>query len=753
MAAPQVSAGIALFIEYYRNLPGNVADPSPALAKAAFMAVAHDLEGNTDADGVAMGHRPDSKQGWGRLNLPAVVDPPADSVIYYDQHRIFEESDEEWLREVSPLDPAQPMRIMLVWTDAPGHGLGGATPAWNNDLDLVVEAGGNAYLGNVFGVDGYSAIGGSADHKNNAEAVFLELPPDDVTIRVLATNINSDGVPGHNDETDQDFALVCYNCEYSAGFALNPDPVTHYVCAPDEADYRVEIEQHAGYTESVTLSVSGLPAGASVGFDVNPVSPGGSSVLTLDPGGAVAGNYELQLNGDTVGLNRTHPLYIRLRTSVPAAALLTVPPDRALDVFPQPVLEWSPVPWASHYVVELSTDPTFESIFYTAYSAGKSHMVGEVLSQQTEYYWRVRAANACGFGAFSLVSSFTTQNVAPVLLVDDDWDYWGDFQSDYTNALSALGVSYDVWDVYAVMQQEEPDYSTLAHYDKVIWWSGNEDVYAGPDELTEPELVKWFQQQSGCLLVTSADYLLVRGYSDFIRQELGVGSYAEDTEQGEVTGQGSVFGALGTITLKNINPDYSDSISPDGTAELAFSGDIGDAGVNKDGGFYRTAFVGYGMERLFSPSDLENALSTYLGWCDGLPDVDGDSDGVLNGVDCAPGDAEAWTGPSPVSDLRLDKGGAYEFSWSQPVSGGGAVYDLLRSADSSDFWHATCVAGGIDGLGVPAGWDLDPLPGELLSYVVRARGECGSSTLGDGVGGAPRQGTACQESWAGSFDE
>ena len=52
---------------------------------------------------------------------------------------------------------------MLTWTDAPGHGLGGSTPAWNNDLDLVVEVGADSYLGNVFGPDGYSTTGGAAE--------------------------------------------------------------------------------------------------------------------------------------------------------------------------------------------------------------------------------------------------------------------------------------------------------------------------------------------------------------------------------------------------------------------------------------------------------------------------------------------------------------------------------------------------------------------------------------------------------------
>ena len=48
---------------------------------------------------------------------------------------------------------------------------------------------------------------------NNAEGVFL--PPGAATtftVRVAASNITSDGVPNRGDDTDQDFALVCYNC-------------------------------------------------------------------------------------------------------------------------------------------------------------------------------------------------------------------------------------------------------------------------------------------------------------------------------------------------------------------------------------------------------------------------------------------------------------------------------------------------------------------------------------------------------------
>ncbi|MCB0016999.1 MAG: hypothetical protein KDE09_04360, partial [Anaerolineales bacterium] len=82
----------------------------------------------------------------------------------------------------------------------------------NNDLNLTVTANGNDYIGNNFGADGWSQTGGSFDGLNNTEGVFLASASGSLTITVAGGNINSDGVPGVGDGTDQDFAIVCYNC-------------------------------------------------------------------------------------------------------------------------------------------------------------------------------------------------------------------------------------------------------------------------------------------------------------------------------------------------------------------------------------------------------------------------------------------------------------------------------------------------------------------------------------------------------------
>ena len=106
MAAPQVSGSVALFIEYYRQLYG--VDPSPALVKAAFLPVAHDLAGNLDADGGTLGHPFDSKQGWGRLNTASVVNQTL-SVIYLDQKLILDNTGETIVfRLTAPEDHSLP---------------------------------------------------------------------------------------------------------------------------------------------------------------------------------------------------------------------------------------------------------------------------------------------------------------------------------------------------------------------------------------------------------------------------------------------------------------------------------------------------------------------------------------------------------------------------------------------------------------------------------------------------------------------
>jgi hypothetical protein len=319
MASPHVSGAVALFIEYYRAL--TAADPSPALIKAAFLPVAHDLAGNRDADNGILGHPFDSKQGWGRMDTEAVINPQL-PVVYLDNPAIFDETGQEWSAILAPADPDQPVRLMLVWTDAPGHGLSGATPAWNNDLDLIVEADGATYYGNDFGPAGWSQPGVTADYQNNTEGIFLgPTSPSNFTVRVLAANINSDGIPNQDDDTDQDFSLACYNCLMGSqsGFTLSAEPDSFAVCAPELVTGTITVGEVLSYPHPVTLSLLDVPAGVTATLTPTVVTPPGQALLSLDVGPTTAdGLYTLVISGTGL-VTDVHTVEIDLLVSHPAA--------------------------------------------------------------------------------------------------------------------------------------------------------------------------------------------------------------------------------------------------------------------------------------------------------------------------------------------------------------------------------------------------------------------------------------------------
>lgn len=310
MASPVVTGSSALFVEQYRDQHAG-ATPSPALIKAAFTAVAQDLAGFRNADGGILGHRPDRFQGYGRIDLDAVVHSP-DPIVSIDQTEILAATGSEWTRTLQAADPARPVRIMLAWTDAKGHGLGGTTPAWVNDLDLGVTSSGSTYLGNVVGGDGWSATGGTADERNNLEGVFLR--PDQlagpITISVLAANVAADALDPYTPGAPaQDFALVCYNCvdavlgSADLGVALSSDPVV----------------AEAGAALDLIATVSNAGADPATGAQVRFELPG---ALTFVSGALSSGSgtWDCQLDVQTVICNQTAgslPL-------APAASVLTI---------------------------------------------------------------------------------------------------------------------------------------------------------------------------------------------------------------------------------------------------------------------------------------------------------------------------------------------------------------------------------------------------------------------------------------------
>jgi len=224
-------AGVASLIYYWLENgfatvgPASLTPPSPAMVKAYLMAHPTYLTG-VDANDTL----PSNSQGYGMPDLGTMFD---DSDRYLvDQSETFDNTGETWTWIGAVADVTKPVRIAFAYTDQAGAI--GTSPQVNN-LDLEAEIDGTTYFGNEFSGE-WSVAGGSADAANNYEAIFLPAgTAGAIEITVTATNVAGDGVPNAGDATDQDFALVCYNCVQEPTFTIVATPSAQSICTPSAA--------------------------------------------------------------------------------------------------------------------------------------------------------------------------------------------------------------------------------------------------------------------------------------------------------------------------------------------------------------------------------------------------------------------------------------------------------------------------------------------------------------------------------------
>ncbi len=401
MAAPHVSGALVLITDWWRDNNAGV-NPSVAMGKALLINTAVDITDN------ASGPIPNFNEGWGRINLKNLFQPETPFELF-DQQNVLNNSGEQWQTTVGIVDPSKPLKVTLVWSDAPGAV--GANPALVNNLDLEVSSGSNDYLGNVFD-NGTSVTGGSSDLLNNMENVFINNPGGSATITVKATSISGDGVFYSGDETDQDFALVCSNCALQPDFIMDIIPTELSVCSPNEASYGLFASSILSFEDPVTFSTTGLPTGAIEEFTGNPVIPGNKSSLNLLNMSSVAlGSHQFDLNATSTTGTKTRTLTLNVFDENPSAVVLTSPNNDQVDVDVMNTFTWGLSAQGGEYILEIDDDPNFTSIDYSASTTDSEHTLTEALNTSTQYYWRIRVNNACGSNT-SPVFNFSTEVAA-----------------------------------------------------------------------------------------------------------------------------------------------------------------------------------------------------------------------------------------------------------------------------------------------------------------------------------------------------
>jgi len=269
-ATPEVSGATALVRDWYlREHGGGSAAPSPALTKAILVNTASDLVGGEDGKGGTIANVPNTDQGWGRVHMGRVLDSTVRT--YHDQAPadLLGASGESVTRAYQVADAAKPVKVTLAFTDAPGPTTGNA---FVNDLDLVVDAGGRTYKGNVF-AGGLSRTGGNADPRDNVESVFLPAGTTGrLSVKVAGTSVGGNGVPNVGDATDQDFALVVSNATESSAPVLSHESTS----APDDSaggDGDGNVEPGEAFTFSETLRNAGTVGATSINSTLSESMP------------------------------------------------------------------------------------------------------------------------------------------------------------------------------------------------------------------------------------------------------------------------------------------------------------------------------------------------------------------------------------------------------------------------------------------------------------------------------------------------
>lgn len=105
----------------------------------------------------------------------------------------------------------------------------------------------------------------------------------------------------------------------------------------------------------------------------------------------------------------------RTKAPVPAMVQLTAPDSAALSVSNSPVFTWQPVPFAQYYELVVAEDEDFEQIAASFSAVETTTLQVSGLNTNTGYFWKVRAKNPSGTGAWSAEWPFTTSSLGTPL--------------------------------------------------------------------------------------------------------------------------------------------------------------------------------------------------------------------------------------------------------------------------------------------------------------------------------------------------
>jgi hypothetical protein len=242
------------------------------------------------------------------------------------------------------------------------------------------------------------------------------------------------------------------------------------------------------------------------------------------------------------------------------------------------------------------------------------------------------------------VSVFIANGV--VLLIDDDA---GDtYETYFENALMPNAYLYTVWDHSS---QGSPSPNTMAMYDSVIWFTGDDysDVLSTQDQTN----LQTYLTNGGRLFITGQDIGYAIGsttlYHNYLHATYQVDDAGPRTVTGTVDdpiGNGLTLAISGGDGANNQNwPDGIQATSP-GTVPFSYQGSSYKAAVKTDTAGYKVVYFAFGFEAISTQTDRNEVMHRVLEWLIGnMVDPSQSSVTLSPGtlVTCPAGDGPVYT--------------------------------------------------------------------------------------------------------------
>ncbi len=187
---------------------------------------------------------------------------------------------------------------------------------------------------------------------------------------------------------------------------LNPSSVSE--CNDGTVQTTVEVGQFMGFMDPVTLSILNLPPGASAMFVPQVVNPGGTSTLTISNLTGLFGTYTPTVRGSSTTGNKDAIFTINLLSPPSTGPTLISPANNMPDAVITPLLDWQMLSGVTQYEFQVAYNNMFTTIVLSGTTLTDQYQIYTPLIVGQQHFWRVRAVNTCGNGAWSSVFSFTT---------------------------------------------------------------------------------------------------------------------------------------------------------------------------------------------------------------------------------------------------------------------------------------------------------------------------------------------------------